>query len=162
VLGELASQTQQWMTPVQHFSRAGQVRSWVRRRVSGAGRGIDFGEKIRRRHQALETAVKIEPGNPTAHYSLATAYSRAGRKPEADREFAVHKQLTKTRVRTGDASHNAAGDAAVERAMERSGKTASDSSTGDFGLRAAHFLRGLAQSLQSPAFALRGRSAGPR
>jgi Flp pilus assembly protein TadD len=40
----------------------------------------------------LETAVKLEPGNPAAHYGLATAYSRTGRKEDAQREFALQQQ----------------------------------------------------------------------
>ena len=41
----------------------------------------------------LQIAVKLEPANPATHYNLATAYSRAGRKAEADKEFAVHSQM---------------------------------------------------------------------
>jgi Flp pilus assembly protein TadD len=42
----------------------------------------------------LQTAVKLEPQNPGAHYNLAVAFSRSGRKEEADKEFAVHRQMT--------------------------------------------------------------------
>ena len=42
----------------------------------------------------LETAVKLEPQNPTAHYSLAVAYRRGGRQTDADREFAIHRKMT--------------------------------------------------------------------
>ena len=42
----------------------------------------------------LETAVKLEPRNPAAHYNLAMAYNRSGRKQDADREFAIHRQMT--------------------------------------------------------------------
>jgi Flp pilus assembly protein TadD len=42
----------------------------------------------------LEKAVKLQPGNPAGHYSLATAYSRTGRKEDADREFALQQQAT--------------------------------------------------------------------
>jgi Tfp pilus assembly protein PilF len=40
----------------------------------------------------LETAVKLEPGNPAGHYSLATAYARTGHKEAAEREFALQQQ----------------------------------------------------------------------
>jgi tetratricopeptide (TPR) repeat protein len=43
----------------------------------------------------LETAVSLEPRNPNAHYQLAVAYSRSGRKQDADREFDIHKKLTR-------------------------------------------------------------------
>jgi Flp pilus assembly protein TadD len=42
----------------------------------------------------LEAAVKLEPANPATHYNLATAYSRTGKKAEADKEFAIHRQMT--------------------------------------------------------------------
>ena len=42
----------------------------------------------------LETAVKLQPTNPATHYNLATAYSRTGKKAEADKEFAIHRQMT--------------------------------------------------------------------
>ena len=42
----------------------------------------------------LEAAVKLEPRNPAAHYNLAMAYNRSGRKQDADREFAIHRQMT--------------------------------------------------------------------
>jgi Flp pilus assembly protein TadD len=40
----------------------------------------------------LEKAVKLQPGNPAGHYSLATAYARTGRKEDAEREFALQQQ----------------------------------------------------------------------
>jgi len=94
VLGELASQTQQWDDAVEHFSRAARFDPGFGDAFLWQGAALISARKFADAIGPLETAVKIEPGNPTAHYSLATAYSRAGRKPEADREFAVHKQLT--------------------------------------------------------------------
>ena len=41
----------------------------------------------------LETAVKLEPQNPAAHYNLAMAYARSGRKEAADKEFALHREM---------------------------------------------------------------------
>ena len=42
----------------------------------------------------LEMAVRLQAGNPGAHYNLAVALSRTGKKEEADKEFAIHRQLT--------------------------------------------------------------------
>jgi hypothetical protein len=39
-------------------------------------------------------AVRLQEGNPGAHYNLAVALSRTGKKEEADKEFAIHRQLT--------------------------------------------------------------------
>jgi tetratricopeptide (TPR) repeat protein len=94
VLGELASQTQQWDEAVEHFSRAANFDPGFGDAYLGQGAALIAARKFADAIGPLETAVKIEPGNPTAHYSLATAYSRVGRKPEADREFAVHQHLT--------------------------------------------------------------------
>ncbi|MGA8199272.1 MAG: tetratricopeptide repeat protein, partial [Candidatus Sulfotelmatobacter sp.] len=41
----------------------------------------------------LERAVKLEPRNPDAHYSLAMAYTRAGRKQDGEKEFAIHERI---------------------------------------------------------------------
>ena len=43
--------------------------------------------------RALESAVKLEPQNPAAHYNLGLAYTRVGRKEEADRQFAIHREM---------------------------------------------------------------------
>ena len=42
----------------------------------------------------LEKAVKMQPANPAAHYSLATAYARTGRREDADREFALQQKTS--------------------------------------------------------------------
>ena len=41
----------------------------------------------------LETAVKLAPASPEARFSLASAYARLGRKPDAARELAEFKRL---------------------------------------------------------------------
>jgi Flp pilus assembly protein TadD len=40
----------------------------------------------------LEKAVRLQPDNPAAHYSLATAYARTGRREDAEREFDLQKK----------------------------------------------------------------------
>lgn len=42
----------------------------------------------------FQTVVKLESRNPGAQYSLATALTRAGHKEEAEKEFAIHRQMT--------------------------------------------------------------------
>jgi hypothetical protein len=37
--------------------------------------------------------VKLEPQNPGAHYNLAIAYTRTGRKQDGEREFAIHRDM---------------------------------------------------------------------
>ena len=51
----------------------------------------------------LETAVKLEPANPAAHYNLAIAYTRSGRKQEGEKEFAIHRQMVQKNEPAGTA-----------------------------------------------------------
>ena len=41
----------------------------------------------------LQAAVRMQPGNPSAHYNLGMALSRTGRTAEAEKEFAVQKAI---------------------------------------------------------------------
>jgi tetratricopeptide (TPR) repeat protein len=45
----------------------------------------------------LQRAVKMEPGNQSAHYSLARVYQRLGRNDDATREFDLSRSLLKDR-----------------------------------------------------------------
>lgn len=94
VLGELARQNQQWDDAIQHFGRAAKLDAAFGDAYLGLGQSLISTKKYSDAIQPLETAVKLEPQNPATHYSLATAYSRSGRKQEADKEFAIHRQMT--------------------------------------------------------------------
>jgi tetratricopeptide (TPR) repeat protein len=94
VLGELARQSQQWDDAISHFSRAAKLDANFSDAYLGLGASLIQLKRFSDAIPPLETAVKLEPRNPNAHYNLAMAYSRAGRKPESDKEFAIHRQLT--------------------------------------------------------------------
>lgn len=94
VLGELARQDQRWDDAVKHFSRASQLDAGFGDAFLGLGASLIATKKFADAVPPLEEAVKLEPANPAAHYNLATAYSRTGRKAEADKEFAIHRQMT--------------------------------------------------------------------
>jgi len=94
VLGELARQDQNWDEAVQHFSRASKLDPAFGDAFLGMGKALISGRKFEEAILPLQAAVKLEPSNAGAHYNLATAYSRAGRKEEADKEFAIHRQMT--------------------------------------------------------------------
>jgi len=94
VLGELARQAQQLDVAIQHFSRATQLDAGFGDAFLGLGASLLSARRFAEAIPPLETAVKLEPQNPGAHYNLAMAFSRAGRKQDADREFAVHRQMT--------------------------------------------------------------------
>lgn len=94
VLGELAREAQQWDEAVSHFSRAAKLDPQFGDAFLGLGESLIAAKKFAEAVPPLETAAKLEPGNPTAHFHLATAYRRVGRKAEADKEFAIHREMT--------------------------------------------------------------------
>jgi tetratricopeptide (TPR) repeat protein len=94
VLGELARQGGQWPDAIQHFSRATELDAGFGDAFLGLGTSLLSAKRFSEAIPPLETAVKLEPRNPAAHYSLATALTRAGRKEDADKEFAIHRQMT--------------------------------------------------------------------
>jgi tetratricopeptide (TPR) repeat protein len=94
VLGELARQESQWPEAIAHFSRAAKLDAGFGDAYLGLGVSLLSAKQFSEAVTPLETAVKLQPRNPAAHYNLGMAYSRAGRKQDADREFAVHRQMT--------------------------------------------------------------------
>jgi tetratricopeptide (TPR) repeat protein len=93
VLGELAREVQQWDEAVQHFTRAAKLDSSFGDAYLGWGVSLVSTKKFSEAVPPLEIAVKLEPQNPAAHYNLAIAYARTGRKQEGDREFAIHREM---------------------------------------------------------------------
>jgi tetratricopeptide (TPR) repeat protein len=94
ILGELARQNQQLEEAIKRFRRASTLDPGLGDAFLGLGEAFIASRKFPDAIAPLETAAKLEPANPAVHYNLATAYSRAGRKEEADREFAIHRQMT--------------------------------------------------------------------
>jgi tetratricopeptide (TPR) repeat protein len=94
VLGELARQESQWPDAIAHFTRAAKLDAGFGDAYLGLGESLLSAKQFSEAVAPLETAVKLEPRNPAAHYNLAMAYNRTGRKQDADREFAVHRQMT--------------------------------------------------------------------
>ncbi len=98
VLGELARQAGNFPEAVQHFSKATKLDVNFADAYLGWGTALLTEKQYAEAIPPLETAVKLQPGNPAGHYNLATAYSRTGRKEDAQREFALHQ---KTAERAG-------------------------------------------------------------
>jgi len=92
VLGELARQAQDLPDAEQHFSKATQLEPNFADAYLGWGMTLLAEKKYAEAVVPLEKSVKLQPGNPAGHYSLATAYSRTGRKEDAEREFALQQQ----------------------------------------------------------------------
>ena len=94
VLGELARQSQQWDDAIGHFAQAAKLDVSFSDAYLGLGASLLQKKRFPEAVSPLETAVKLEPRNPDAHYNLAMAYSRVGRKQDAEKEFAVHRRMT--------------------------------------------------------------------
>ena len=92
VLGELARQATDLPAAVEHFSKATKFDNTFADAYLGLGMSLLAEKKYPEAVAPLETAVKLQPANPAAHYSLATAYARTGRKQEAEQEFALQQQ----------------------------------------------------------------------
>jgi tetratricopeptide (TPR) repeat protein len=92
VLGELARRDGQDQAAIDHFGRASKLDAGFADAFLGLGRTLLAGGRTAEAIPALETAVKLDPASPMAHYELGTAYSRTGHKAEATREFALQKQ----------------------------------------------------------------------
>src|SRR5581483_7312662 len=92
VLGELARQSEQWDEAVTHFTRAAKLDSSFGDAYAGWGAALVSTKKFSDAVAPLEMAVKLEPENPAAHYNLAIAYTRTGRKEEGEHEFAIHRE----------------------------------------------------------------------
>jgi tetratricopeptide (TPR) repeat protein len=104
VLGELARQAQQWDEAIRRFTRACKLDAGFGDAFLGLGSSLLSEKKFPEAIVPLETAVKLEPLNPTAHYSLAVAYTRSGRKQEGEKEFAIHRQIVQNSRPAGAAA----------------------------------------------------------
>lgn len=102
VLGALAQQRQDWDTAIPHFSRAAKLDPGFSDALVGLGTSLNAVKRFSDAIPPLESAVKLEPQNPAPHYLLAIAYTRAGRKQDGEREFAIHRRLTGTEDRAAD------------------------------------------------------------
>lgn len=100
VLGELSRQAQQWDDAIVHFTRAGKLDAGFADAFLGLGTALVSAGRYAEAVPPLEQAVKLQPQNPIAHFTLANALNRSGKKEEAQREFAVHRQLTQKRDAT--------------------------------------------------------------
>lgn len=94
ILGELARQTGDLPEAIERFNKATQLDHNFADAYLGWGALLVAQKKYSEAIPPLEMAVKLQPANPLGHYNLATAYARSGRKEDAEREFALHKQTS--------------------------------------------------------------------
>ena len=94
VLGELARQARDWARAADHFAKAARLNPHFADAHIGWGRSLISDRKFEEAIKPLELAVSLQPENPAARYHLAIAYSRTGRKQEAERESEAFKQAS--------------------------------------------------------------------
>jgi tetratricopeptide (TPR) repeat protein len=93
ILGEMARQDSQLEEAISHFSRAAKLDSSFGDAFMGWGFCLVTLKRYEEAIPPLRAAVRLQQGNPSAHYNLAVSLSRIGQKEEADKEFAVHRRL---------------------------------------------------------------------
>lgn len=94
VLGEIAREQNNYDEAIRRFKLATEYSPKFAPAFMELGRTLATTGKAADAVTALETAVKLQPANPEGHYLLATAYRRAGRAADANREITAYKAAT--------------------------------------------------------------------
>lgn len=94
VLGELARQARDWPQAIEHFSKAAKLNPAFADAFIGWGRSLIADRKFNEAVPPLEHAVKLQPEHPAAHFHLAIAYSRSGRKEDGERASVAFRQAS--------------------------------------------------------------------
>jgi tetratricopeptide (TPR) repeat protein len=105
ILGELSRRDRQWLEAVEHFARAAKLDLQFADAFIGLGRSLIASRRFADAVAPLEAAVKLQPHNPVAHYHLGIAYSRVGRKEEAERESAAFRETSEKSRQTKQDVH---------------------------------------------------------
>jgi len=93
LLGEIAKKSLDWDQATAHFSRAASLDATFGEAFMEWGFSLVSEQEYEKAILPLQTAVRLQPGNPAAHYNLGIALSRTGRKSEAEKEFAIQKGI---------------------------------------------------------------------
>jgi tetratricopeptide (TPR) repeat protein len=94
ILGELARRDEKCDEAIPRFSQAAKLDPNFGEAYLGWGACLVALKHYEEAIPPLEAAVRMQQGNPAAHYNLAVALSRTGKKEEAEQEFAIQRQLT--------------------------------------------------------------------
>jgi tetratricopeptide (TPR) repeat protein len=97
ILGEMSRQAGQCDEAVPYFTQAAKLDPTFGDAFMGWGFCLVTLKKYEDAIAPLQMATRLEEGNPSAHYNLAVAYGRTGKRDEAEKEFAIHRKLTANR-----------------------------------------------------------------
>jgi len=93
ILGEIAKKALDLNLAAAHFSRAAELDPTFGDAFMEWGFALNSLKQFEKAIEPLQMAVKLQPGNPSAHYNLGMALSRSGRTDEAEKEFAIQKDI---------------------------------------------------------------------
>jgi tetratricopeptide (TPR) repeat protein len=94
ILGEMGKQAAQCEEAVPHFTRATKLDPTFGDAYMSLGFCLVMLKKYEEAIPPLQMATRLEAANPATHYNLALAYSRTGKRDEAEKEFAIHRKMT--------------------------------------------------------------------
>lgn len=94
ILAELARRNEQWEEAISRYSQAAKINPAFSEAFLGWGLCLVNERKYEEAIAPLQTGERLAPRNPDIHHVLATALERSGRKEEAAKEFAIHRNLT--------------------------------------------------------------------
>ncbi|MGH9432268.1 MAG: tetratricopeptide repeat protein [Terriglobia bacterium] len=92
VLGEIALQSQDWTGAAADLSGAVKDDPTFVQAMVELGKTLISLRKPGEAVAPLESAVRLQPGNPAAHYLLATAYRDSGRREAASKQIAEYQK----------------------------------------------------------------------
>jgi len=93
ILGEIAKKALDWNLATAHFSRATELDPTFGDAFMEWGFALNSLKQFDKAIEPLRAAVRLQPGNPSAHYNLGMALSRTGHAAEAEKEFAIQKEI---------------------------------------------------------------------
>jgi len=93
ILGEIAKKALDWPQAVSRFARAAELDATFGDAFMEWGFALISAKEYEKAIAPLQAAARLQPGNPSAHYNLGMALSRTGRKEEAEKEFAIQKEI---------------------------------------------------------------------
>ena len=96
VLGVLAQHAQNFDEAIAHFSQAAKLNQNFAEAYLGWGVALLGNKKYEEAIVPLQHAERLTPRNPDIHNALATALVRTGHKDEAEKEFAILRNLSST------------------------------------------------------------------